>query len=127
MRSRVDDMPASSVEIWEWEEGLSRRLNVAHATVDEVRASTQTTLQVMRVEQKPQFWQLMDKRTWDVTYKLERSARHLDEMKEVVDGLEDIVIKMEGWTNSQVGKLMAYLHSFMRELRDLSKEITSKP
>ncbi|KAL1845462.1 DnaJ subfamily B member 8 [Diaporthe australafricana] len=124
LRRCVGDMPAGSVKLEEWEEALERKLDAAHRAVRDVRLATESSLFVMRVEQQPRFWQLLDKRTWGVINTIEKSAGHMEEMDKVLSGLEEIVLKLEGLSNSDLRDLKGYLQSFMSELRDWCKEIT---
>ncbi|KAG6354041.1 hypothetical protein INS49_005012 [Diaporthe citri] len=125
VRKRVSSMPAGSFKLGEFEEALSRKLGAARRALDDVRASLEASLRVMRVEHQPQFWRLMNKRTWSVLETIERSATHMEKMKEALSDLEEIVIKLEGWPNEELGKVKGYLGSFMHEFRDWQKEITS--
>ncbi|KAK7699400.1 hypothetical protein SLS64_011696 [Diaporthe eres] len=125
VRRRVSNMPAGSFKTKEFEEALSRKLGAARGAVDDVQAALDTSLRVMRVEHRPEFWRLMDKRTWSVLETIERSAAHMEEMKDALSDLEEIVIKLEGWPNEEVDNVKGYLSSFMHEFRDWQKEITS--
>lgn len=50
-----------------------------------------------------------------------------DMMKGPLSGLEQVVIKLEGWPDEELDKVEGYLSSFMHEYRDWEKEITSPP
>lgn len=120
-------MPAESLKFGEFEEAMVRKLNTAHGAVGQVRGATEEYLRIIRVEHKPEFWRLMNKKSWAITEAIERSAVHLEAMRDALADLEDIAVKLEGWTNEQLGEVKAYLGSFMREFRDWQKEITSPP
>lgn len=124
VRKRVSSMPEGSFKLGEFEEALARKLVAARDAVGDVRAALDASLRVMRVEHRPEFWRLMDKRTWSVLETIERSATHMEEMKEALSDLEEIVIKVEGWPNEELDKVRGYLGSFMHEFRDWQKEIT---
>jgi hypothetical protein len=99
-------MPAGSVNIEEWDEALERRMDAAHRAVRDVRLATDDFLFVMRVEQQARFWRLTDKRTWGVIDTIERSARHMGEMRRVLSVLEEIMGKMEGWGNEELREVL---------------------
>lgn len=127
LRHRISNLPTGSFKSGEFEEALSRKLAAAHGAVGDVRVALETSLRVMRVELRPSFWRLMDKGTWSVIDTIERSATHIEAMKKALGGLEDIVVKLEGWPNEELGKVTGYLRSFMHEFRDWRKEITPLP
>lgn len=127
VRRRVSKMPTESLKFGEFEEAMVRKLNTAHGAVGQVRGATEEFLQIIRVEHKPEFWRLMNKQSWVITEAIERSAVHLEAMRDALADLDDITVKLEGWTNEDLGEVKAYLGSFMREFRDWQKEITPPP
>lgn len=124
VRRRVSRLPAGNFKLGEFEEALSRKMDSAHGAVGVVRRNTEASLRIMRVEQQPQFWRRMDKKAWSVTETIERSATHMEEMRDSLSHLEEILVMLEGWTNEELDKVKSYLDSFMLEFRDWRKEIT---
>lgn len=127
VRRRVSKIPTGTFKSGEFEGALSRRLAAAYGVVGDVHVALETSLRFMRVEHQPSLWRLTDKGTWSVIETIESSETHMRKMNEALGGLEDIVVKLEGWRNEELGKVTGYLRSFMHEFRDWSKEITPLP
>ncbi|KAJ0115722.1 hypothetical protein J7T55_010545 [Diaporthe amygdali] len=126
LRCRVGDMPAGSIPFGEFEASLSAKMKAAHRSVDYVRGVTEFSLEVMRQQHDPKFWRLLDKRTWSIIGLLERNAGRMEEMKSLLWDLDEIVSRLETFTNSELRDVKGYLRTFMSEMGDWRRYITSK-
>ncbi|KAG8167428.1 hypothetical protein KVR01_003117 [Diaporthe batatas] len=126
MRRRVGDMPAGSIPLQEFDNSLKRRIIAAHRTVSAAQLEVERAIFIMRHEKKPGSWKANDKTTRGVISTIEKSADVLSQMRQGLTGLEYIMVKMEGWANSDLRQLKGCLFSFMSDLRDWSEEIASR-
>lgn len=123
LRRRVGDMPAGSIPLQDLEKWLKPRMNGARRVVRNTQLKIEQAIFIMRHEQKPGSWKAADKTTRSVTNTIDKSAGDISQMRQGLSGLDSIVIKMEGWGNSDLRQLKEYYHSFSRGLRDWSDEV----
>lgn len=118
LQSRVGNIPHGSIELEEWDQNLKRGLEAAHQAVREVLLAIIDCQEVMAAERRPCLWQSMDQRTLRVRATIKKNEWHFKDMYLVLSGLEDMLFKIEGLTNSDMTELKRCLDSFVWNLGD---------